>query len=78
MIVLTPAERATLTTRLAQAEEAYHQLMMGGQAKVFVDQNGERVEYQTSSRNQLFAYINTLKAQLGLTGIASGPLHVWF
>lgn len=45
---------------------------MGIRAKVFVDQNGERIEYEGSTRGQLLAYINDLKRQLGLGGII-GP-----
>lgn len=60
---------------LSEAETAYHQLNMGQRAKVFVDQNGERVEYEGSSRGQLLAYINDLKRQLGLGGVI-GPSTV--
>ena len=67
---------ATLTLRLSQAEEAYHRLLTGQSARVFVDQNGERVEYVAASATRLAAYIEELKRQLGLqTG--SGPLNVW-
>lgn len=67
---------ATLQSRLTEAEEAYHQLNMGRQAKVFVDQNGERIEYNAASRGQLFAYIQDLRSQLGVAG-AGSPLQVW-
>lgn len=67
--------RDVLLRRLAEAEEAYHQLNLGLRAKVFVDQNSERVEYEGSSRGQLLAYINDLKRQLGLGGVI-GPSTV--
>lgn len=70
------ATRAVLTERLKQAEDAYHSLMMGRQMKVFVDQNGERVEYSSATALQLSKYIAELKRQLGI-GIVSGPLNVW-
>lgn len=69
------ADRTQLIVWLREAEAAYHQLNMGLRAKVFVDQNGERVEYEGSSRGQLLAYINDLKRQLGLGGVI-GPSTV--
>lgn len=62
--------------RLEEAEASYHALMTGGQTRVFVDQNGERVEYNTGSALQLSKYIAELKRQLGL-GVPAGPLNVW-
>lgn len=76
-LALTTNQRATLTARLAQAEEAYHQLMLGGQAKVYVDQSGERIEYGTTNATKLAAYIADLKRQLGI-GCGDGPLTIWF
>ncbi len=76
MIVLTSAERAVLQGRLTDAETQYHLLMTGQTAKVFVDQNGERIEYQQASAQRLAAYIADLKRQLGI-GCATGPLNVW-
>lgn len=70
------ATSTQLTVWLAEAEQAYHQLNMGGQAKVFVDQNGERIEYNAATRGQLFAYIQDLRAQLGI-GTAGSPLQAW-
>lgn len=77
MLVLTTEQRAVLTTRLAEAQAAYHSLMLGGQVKVVVDQNGERVEYQQSSIPKLVGYIATLQSQLGI-GCPAGPMNVWF
>lgn len=77
MICLTPAQRAVLETRLADAEQQYHLLLTGQAARVFVDQNGERIEYQQGSAMRLSAYIADLKRQLGL-GSGMGPLNVWF
>ena len=42
-MALTPEETALYTTRLTDAENAYHLSMTGQQAKVYVDQNGERI-----------------------------------
>jgi len=69
-------DRTVLLTRLAEAEQAYHNLMIGGVARVFVDQNGERIEYNTQTSRALAAYIDTLKSQLGI-GCGNGPLRVF-
>jgi len=72
------ADLSTLQRRLAEAEEAYHKLNMGGQAKVFVDQNGERIEYNAATRGQLLSYIQSLKIEInGVVGAAGRPLNVW-
>ena len=75
LIVTDPAELAILRAQLVLAEEAYFQLITGGQPKVFVDQNGERIEYHGGSAQKLAAYIALLKAKIG-TGCL-GPLNIW-
>lgn len=77
MTTLTPEERSVLTTRLAEAEQAHHSLMMGQNAKVYVDQNGERVEYAVASAERLRAYVMQLKIALGMPSGIIGPLNVW-
>lgn len=77
MTVLTPELRATYTLRLEEAETAYHALRLGGQARVYVDQNGERVEYAVANADRLRAYIMELKALLGLSSGIVGPLNAW-
>jgi len=77
MIVLTTEQRAAYTTRLAQAEQAYHDLRMGGMARVFVDQNGERVEYAATNVGGLRSYILELKTTLGLPSGIVGPMQAW-
>lgn len=62
---------------LADAEKAHHDLVTGRQARVFVDQNGERVEYAPANAARLAAYIADLKRQLGL-GTPRGPMRVIF
>lgn len=76
-MALTEAERATLTTRLTDAENSLHLIMTGQAAKVFVDQNGERIEYVAANANRLMAYIAELKRLLGRTTVM-GPMKVWF
>lgn len=70
------ADNSQLAIWLADAEKKYHSLMTGTSVKVFVDQNGERVEYSAANANRLSAYINELKRQLGLLP-TDGPLNVW-
>ena len=77
-MTLTDAQRATYTARLAAAEEAFHQLRLGSQAKVVVDQNGERVEMTVARSSELRAYILELKTLLGLPTDIVGPLKPWF
>ena len=75
---MTPQDREILLKRLSDAETAYHQLMIGMKASVIVDQNGERVEFQTTTSGRLAAYIQELKRQLGLLpGCSTGPMQVW-
>lgn len=64
-----------LNARLAQAEEAYHDLCTGQAIRVMVDQNGERIEYTAATRQGLWAYILLLKSQLSNTEqvTISGP-----
>lgn len=68
----------TLEEMLALAEQAYHDLVTGKMARVFVDQNGERVEYTPASAIRLQQYISSLKIQLGQATVPRGPLKVWF
>lgn len=76
-MALTSAERAVYTTRLADAEAQYHLVLTGQAARVFVDQNGERIEYTSANAARLGAYIAELKRLLGITPI-TGPMKVWF
>lgn len=54
----------TLRTRLAEAEEAYHQLMIGAKEVSVNVGNFGSVTYNQTSRAVLEAYIADLKAQL--------------
>jgi len=76
-MALTSAQIATLTARKTAAETAYHNLMVGGQARVVVDQNGERVEFVAASASRLKAYIQELADQLAEVSTRSGPIKVW-
>ena len=76
-MALTAEERALLETRLTDAEAQLHLVLTGQSARVFVDQNGERIEYTAANASRLLSYITTLKHQLGKLNIA-GPMRVWF
>jgi hypothetical protein len=54
---------ATLTDaqRLTAARDALHSLNTGTAARVVVDQNGERVEFNTANADRLRAYIAELE-----------------
>lgn len=69
----------TLAEKLVEAEAAYEDLMLGRMARVFVDQNGERVEYAATNRASLASYIESLKGQLrGVSHQTRGPLGMIF
>ena len=56
---------ATTQQKLDQAKEAKHKLATGQLARVFMDQNGERVEFTTTNMGQLDRYIAELQAEIG-------------
>ena len=64
----------TLAEQLADAKAQYHLLVTGQQARVYVDQNGERVEYTAANRQALLAYIQRLENQVG--SVNPGPMRV--
>lgn len=77
---LTPAEIAAKKILLAEAEKAYHGIMTTGGVRVLADQNSERVEFSSVNRLGLIAYINQLRAELGLCampGIVAPPMGVF-
>lgn len=63
MAVLTNQER------LEAAESAYHDLMTGNAVTVFVDQNGERVEYARAKAGDLYSYIIQLRGLIAPAGV---------
>ena len=65
---MTPQEK------LNDAENQLHLLITGQQARVYVDQNGERVEYTTANVGRLRSYIAELKREINST--TSGPMRV--
>jgi hypothetical protein len=72
---------ATKQEMLAEAQTAYHSLMIGVSARVVVDQNGERVEYTAANAIRLQAYISKLENEIADEAGASrprGPARVTF
>jgi hypothetical protein len=76
-MALTAEERVIYTARLSEAETALHQLMLGQTTRVYVDQNGERIEFNLNSKDSLRAYIMELKVALGISLNITGPLKHW-
>jgi len=71
----------TTAEKLNDAEIQYHLLLTGQKARVYVDQNGERVEYTSTTASRLLQYINSLKLELGIISNGSGgnsPLGAFF
>jgi len=68
----------TVSELLTQARTEYHNLMTGLKVRVFVDQNGERVEYTSANAARLRAYIQDLERQVDPNVGHTGPLRVFF
>ena len=62
---------------LLDAQQAYHDLMTGAAIVEVRDQNAETIRYSKTNKNDLLAYIEWLKGQLGLAVAPSGPRRVW-
>lgn len=69
---------ATTAEKLAQALDAKHKLATGQLARVFMDQNGERVEYTATNMAQLDRYIAELQAELAGTARTAKPVRFIF
>lgn len=68
---------ATLQERLDEAENIYHDLMVGKSVVELRDSNGELVRYTQASAGRLAAYIQDLKRQLDQT-TDLGPMRPMF
>lgn len=58
----------SLQQKLDDAKAAYHKLMTGVSARVYVDQNSERVEFTAINASKLAAYIQQLTVELANEG----------
>jgi hypothetical protein len=47
-------------TRLQEADQAYHDLMLGALARSVNDENGEAIAFTQTNKDQLLAYIQQL------------------
>lgn len=69
---------ATIQEQLAQAKAAKHKLVTGQLARVFMDQNGERVEFTTTNLDALNTYIRELEALSSPTPTYRKPIGFLF
>lgn len=68
------ADLATLQSRLAEAETAYHNLMRGGQTEK-VGHGDMMLTYTRAESAKLKSYIDELKGQIALAGGSVGGLR---
>lgn len=54
----------TIQQRLNEARDAYHALNTGNMPRVIVDMDGSRTEFVAANAAKLYAYIQSLEAQL--------------
>lgn len=70
---------ATTAQKLEEARLARHKLVTGQLARVFMDQNGERVEFVATNIAQLDRYIASLEAEVaGLRPYSRKPIGFIF
>jgi len=73
----------TLDQRLAEAETAYHDLVIGKAAVRVRDADGSEIQYTQATRGALRDYIADLKLQIanalnGSSTAAPGPMRMIF
>ena len=61
---LSPQEIITIRQRLAQAKEAYHEVMMGKGTAEVRDSDGSSIRYNNANASRLKAYIAELEGLL--------------
>lgn len=59
-----PVDCNALKDRLAEAEAAYHALLIGGKAQTVTFGSGKSVSYTAATIGELRRYINDLKEQI--------------
>lgn len=69
---------ATTAELLAQAKAAKHKLVTGQLARVFMDQNGERVEFTATNLDALNSWIRELEALASPTPTYRKPIGFTF
>lgn len=68
---------ATVQDQLAEAQAAYHDLLLGKAVARCRDANGEEIQFAQANRSALSAYIASLQAQIG-NGGCTGPMRPFF
>lgn len=71
-------EKAKYERWLTDARDAYNELVTGNRARVFVDQNGERIEYDRSNATDLARWITTIETALSPVPGRSSPRPLRF
>lgn len=62
--------------QLAEAQDAYHRLMIGESEVTIQQKDGRKVQYKEASSGKLLAYINHLKALIaGRTRSGKGAIR---
>ena len=75
MPTMNPTECADLAARIARLQDSYEQLLEGRKARVLVDQNGERIEFNGGNSRSLLTYINGLKDEYAKgCGLGTSPI----
>lgn len=69
---------ATNAVLLEQAKDAKHKLVTGQLARVFMDQNGERVEFTATNIEALNRYIRELEQLISPRSCARRPIGFIF
>lgn len=63
----------SIEEKLAEAQAAYHTLLLGQVPRVIVEVDGSRVEFTSANRANLAAYIVQLQMALQPTAIPNTP-----
>lgn len=80
---MSVSDCANLKARIDRLRESYEALLEGRKARVLVDQNGERIEYNAGNPGKLLTYITMLESDYnsgcGLRPVAaSKPVRFFF
>lgn len=71
----TPQECAAMQAKIADLRQSYEDLLSGRKARVLVDQNGERIEFNAGNPRALLTYIQGIESEYkDVCGIARKPL----
>ena len=74
-MITDPVLLETTKLKLKEARDSYHSLISGTMPRVVVDQNGERVEFTSTNKASLYAYIMELEAKVGCGPATLAPLR---